>query len=404
MTPEIFALSGDYGYINQIETTAKSVLYHHPGAKIYVINKDIPQEWFSNINRRVQQIGSRVINTKIDDNLLKDEHVSQPQINEMSYGRIMIPDLIDEERVLYLDSDIVVDKNLSELFTMDMGDHALAAIPDLLYTGKFNSGVLLFNMPVMKQDPHIVEKMLKAGNNTELQEGDQSVLNSFFKDTYLHLPLKYNWAIGYDFLCTYYPAFNHDYWNKTDIDASVVHFTSPSKPWQQFSTSRARGKWWQYHDLSWCEVCQQAALPPVFNYQEAGQTFTMTNSENIKDLEKLVQALPNWTFNIAAYTNMGGQLTKMIKYSNVHLYQSIAKSNLHLLMGKASCYLDINYGSKDNKILQEFQQSGRPMFSFDEVNSGMKDAVNYQSFANDNVAGMVTAIKQLTEGDAHGKN
>lgn len=83
--------------------------------------------------------------------------------------------------MLYLDSDIVVDRNLSELFTMDMGDHALAAIPDLLYTGKFNSGVLLFNMPVMKKDPHIVEKMLKAGNNQDLQEGDQSVLNSFFK-------------------------------------------------------------------------------------------------------------------------------------------------------------------------------------------------------------------------------
>ena len=44
MTKQVFALSGDYGYINQIETTAKSILYHNSGAEIYVINKDIPQE------------------------------------------------------------------------------------------------------------------------------------------------------------------------------------------------------------------------------------------------------------------------------------------------------------------------------------------------------------------------
>ena len=41
-----FVLSGDYDYINQIETTVKSIIYHHHRAKIYIINKDIPQEWF----------------------------------------------------------------------------------------------------------------------------------------------------------------------------------------------------------------------------------------------------------------------------------------------------------------------------------------------------------------------
>lgn len=405
MPQQIFALSGDYGYINQIETTAKSIIYHHPGAKVYVINKDIPQEWFSNINRRLKTINSQVINTKIDDNLLKDEHVSQPQINEMSYGRIMIPDLIDAERVLYLDSDIVVDRPLDDLFTMDMGDHPIAAIPDLLYKGKFNSGVLLFNMPELKKDPNIVEKMLKAGNNADLTEGDQSVLNSFFADSYLHLPLEDNWAIGYDFLCTYYPAYNHNYWKKTQIDKPrIIHFTSPSKPWQQFSTSRARDKWWQYHDLSWGEVVKQADMPQVFEYQEAGQLFTLTNSENMKDLEKLVVALPNWTFNIGAYTNMGGKLIRLIKYPNVRLFQSLVLPNRQTLMGNATAYLDINYGPKDDQTIEEFQKSGRPIFSFDEVNSGLKSAVNYQSFADDDVSGMIDAIKQLAQGNDHGQD
>ena len=395
MLKKVFALSGDYGYINQIETTAKSILYHNPGSDIYVINKDIPQEWFGNINNRIQVINSKVINLKIDDTLLKDVHVSQPQINEMSYGRIMIPNLIDAQRVLYLDSDIVVDKNLDDLFTLDMGDHPIAAVPDLLYEGNFNSGVLLFNMPKLKETPDIVSEMLKAGNNDQLAEGDQSVLNAFFDDTYLHLSLKYNLAIGYDFLCNYYPAYDHNYFEKTNNTVgSIIHFTSPAKPWQQFSFGRFRNKWWQYHDLEWSEVCQQSPLPKVFDYNEKGSVLTVTNSEDVKDLEKLVKALPQVTFNVVAWTNMGGKLIRLIKYQNVHLYQSAGHPVTDQLMQTANAYLDINYGQKDDNFVADFQKTGKPIYSFDSVNSQMKDAINYHSFQDSDVDGLIAAIKK----------
>lgn len=395
---ETFVLSADYGYIDQLETTAKSILYHNPGATIYIINTDIPQEWFSNINRRISKIDSKLINTRIDHNLLKDEHVSQPQINEMSYGRILIPELIPESRALYLDSDIVVDHNLSDLFTLDMGEHPIAAVPDLLYTDNFNSGVLLFNMPKLKETPDLVQQLLQAGNNDQLVEGDQSVLNSFFAKTYLHLPLKYNWAIGYDFLCFYYPAYDHNYFEKTATPGEIIHYTSPTKPWEQFSFGRDRHKWWQYHDLEWGEVCDHAPLPQVFDYHEDGQVLILTNSENIKNLEPLVEALPNCTFNIAAWTNMGGQLIKLVPHANVHLYQSAVKPVLEKLIQEADAYLDINYGSKDEDFISRFQNTGKPILSFTEVNSQIKDATNYESFNDEDVQGMINRIKKLTKG------
>ncbi len=389
-----FVLSGDYDYINQIETTAKSIIYHHHRAKIYIINKDIPQEWFFNINNHLRKIGSRLINLRIDANLLKNEYVSQPQINEMSYGRILIPDLINEDRVLYLDSDIIVEDDLSELFTMDLSNHPLAAITDVLYTDQFNSGVLLFNMPVIKEIPNIVDKMLKAGIDDKLTEGDQSVLNHFFKKTYLHLSLKYNLTIGYDFLCTYYSGYNHDYWNKTNINGKIIHFTSPSKPWHQFSTSRYRNKWWEYHNLSWTEVCQHLSLPKVLDYQEDGRIFIMTNSEDVKDLEQLVKALPKWTFNIGAFTNMGEKLTRLIRYSNIHLYPSIVRPVVDQLIKTSDCYLDINYGEKNEKVLAKFQETGKPIISFDEVNSNFKNESNYHSFKNNNIEDVINQIKR----------
>ncbi|WP_251547628.1 glycosyltransferase family 8 protein [Limosilactobacillus caecicola] len=394
----VFALSGDYGYINQIETTAKSIFYYHHNAKIYIINKDIPQEWFGNINNRIRAIGGQLVNVKLDGNMLSDEHVSQPQINEMSYGRIMIPDLIPEDRVLYLDSDIVVDHELSELFNLDLGDAPIAAVPDLLYDGNFNSGVLLFNMPKLKENPHIVQEMLEAGNNDQLAEGDQSVLNAFFDDTYYHLPLKYNYAIGYDFLCQYYPAYDHDYFKKTaETVGQIIHFTSPTKPWEQFSFGRDRNKWWQYHDLEWSEICASAPLPAIFDYQEVGQLLIHTNSENVEAIEQLVTALPNWTFNVVAWTNTGDHLNRLIKYQNFHLYPSAVHPVTDKLIEQAAAYLDINYGAKDNDFIKKFQATGKPILSFDDVNSDVKEAINYQSFPSNDVQTMIMTIQNLRE-------
>lgn len=38
-------LAGDYGYIRQIETTLKSLVFHNSHFKIYIFNQDIPKEW-----------------------------------------------------------------------------------------------------------------------------------------------------------------------------------------------------------------------------------------------------------------------------------------------------------------------------------------------------------------------
>ena len=38
---KVIALSSDYNYISQIETTIKSILFNNLNVKIYVINSDI---------------------------------------------------------------------------------------------------------------------------------------------------------------------------------------------------------------------------------------------------------------------------------------------------------------------------------------------------------------------------
>ena len=59
-------LNGDYGYLDEIETTIKSIIFNNKEVKIYVINPDIPHEWFINLNQYLSQIGSQIVDKKIN--------------------------------------------------------------------------------------------------------------------------------------------------------------------------------------------------------------------------------------------------------------------------------------------------------------------------------------------------
>ena len=108
---KVIALSGDYGYLNQIETTIKSIIVHNRDVKIYVINPDIPHEWFVNLNYYLKQVGAEIVDKKVNPGLLDQMHSSRNHISTATFGRILIPKVISEDKVLYLDSDIIVDAN-----------------------------------------------------------------------------------------------------------------------------------------------------------------------------------------------------------------------------------------------------------------------------------------------------
>ena len=55
------ALSVDYGWIDKAETTLKSIYAHNQDVKTYIINPDIPHEWFMNINRYLKELNSEVL-------------------------------------------------------------------------------------------------------------------------------------------------------------------------------------------------------------------------------------------------------------------------------------------------------------------------------------------------------
>lgn len=99
------------------------------------------------------------------------------------------------DKVLYLDSDLVIYKDIESLYKINIEKYDFAAAID--YIGQFfinkkyvNSGVLLMNIKKMKQE-NAFEKCRKMVINKKMLLPDQTALNKICKDK-KYLPQKYN--------------------------------------------------------------------------------------------------------------------------------------------------------------------------------------------------------------------
>ncbi|MBR3498545.1 MAG: glycosyltransferase family 8 protein [Selenomonadaceae bacterium] len=122
----------------------------------------------------------------------------------------------DIDKCIYLDSDIIVNLDLNELWKVDLGDKVLGVIPECsngLDTKEkfalchdnfvapedyFNSGVLLMNLEAFRaEEEKILRAMKFIGENPKYIFLDQDVLNYCFAARTLKLPLKFNRFVIY---------------------------------------------------------------------------------------------------------------------------------------------------------------------------------------------------------------
>ena len=391
---KVIALSGDYGYLNQIETTIKSIIVHNRDVKIYVINPDIPHEWFVNLNCYLHQIDSYIIDAKVDPDRLKNMHSSFAHINSSTFGRFLIPEVVQEDKVLYLDSDLIVISNLDDLFNIDFGDKSILAVRDYNEIMAFNAGVMLINNRKWKEN-QVTDSLIKMSENRKLSNGDQTVINDFFQDQIGELNLTYNYQIGFE---------KNAFWNNLNrtleyldevSNPKIIHYVTPDKPFNLVSVNSLRDKWWHYRNLEWSEIISKYGnfkKNEIKDLSFDGEALIFATVAETENIEELIQKMPNIKFNIAAYTGMAFLLLKLIQYDNVRLFPTIIGKTLDKEIDQADVYLDINYGPKADEVVEKIVQKNIPIFAFDQTKLPDMNYDNYQVFHDDQVDEMATAI------------
>lgn len=121
------------------------------------------------------------------------------------FSRLMLADFVSEDKVLYLDTDAVVIKDISHLWDYNLDNHYLLGVRDygveshdylksLNIKGKYvNSGVLLFNLKMVREE-NLISKWFDIINTKKLLYPDQDALNLVCCEKEIYIPSMYNYA------------------------------------------------------------------------------------------------------------------------------------------------------------------------------------------------------------------
>lgn len=368
---KVIALGADNGYMDKVETTIKSVCAHNDHIKFYVFNDDLPSEWFRVMNKRLGKINSQIVNAKISDNNLQGYHLPTAHLSYAAYFRFFISKIVEEERVLYLDSDIIVDGSLTELFETDFDDSPLATVRDEVMWSNFNSGVMLINNKYWREHDISTQLFELADQYHEDVFGDQGILNRFFAGNWKELEAKYNFMVGTDSVD---PQLQWRNWNERatadEKDVFIIHYTD-AKPWLPTYKNRLGDRWWFYYALDWSDVLLRTEITNrdlgALTVQEPYHTAIFTNACEMEHLEYLIQALPNVHFHILAHTTFASQVVDLQRYLNVTIYPCFNRYNFETVLEKIDFYLDINHFNEIMSITQEVHKLGKPIYAFDNT-------------------------------------
>ena len=393
-------LAANYGYVDQVLTTIKSICYHNRSIRFYLINSDFPNEWIKQINKRLEKFDSEMINCRVTS-----EQISRYK-TDISYTvvlRYFVADFVKEDKALYVDCDLVVTKNLDDLFATDLQDYPLAAVRDFggrAYFGReiFNAGVLLINNDLWKQE-QMTQRLIDLTNewHDKVDQADQSILNMLFEHKWLELDFDYNHIVIHKQFTDYQLPAGQDY-------PGIIHYLSHRKPWKNLAAQTYRDVWWYYHNLEWTELGQNHHLHPLqkshlYPVKEPFTCLIYTASDHIEQIETLVQSLPDIQFKIAARVMVSDRLAQMTVYPNVTIFNGIhyLVDVDNELVETSQVLLDINHGEKTEEILNQFAILGKPILSFENTKSY---EAGQKVYAVDQVQAMIEKLREVE--DRHG--
>ena len=148
----------------------------------------------------------KIINfNNIFDKLVEKGNKNRDTIfSNFCFARLALPSIVEEDKVLYIDTDAIVLKDISRIWRLDMTDYYIAGCKDhgiirdgtyekLGFTGKYvNSGFIIMNLKKIREDK-LQEKWFKVINEKVLKYPDQDALNLVCQHNTIYIPSMYNY-------------------------------------------------------------------------------------------------------------------------------------------------------------------------------------------------------------------
>lgn len=260
----------DNNYVPYMITSMHSAIKNKNKESVY--NFYIIAENFSSENiDKIKKIKEHNVNIEIipaRQKTLDYSHLGRFASFKIAMQKIFIPDYLENiDKVLYLDADTLVQKDLNKIYSTNMGDAYIGATKDgLMYQFPehiteigldwrkfyFNSGVMLLNLKDMRKDA-IIEKSITYFNTHYEVFGDQDILNVVVNDKAIPISYRYNCNSTFfeekdaEFLSNFYNEKVYQTSRENYDNAVILHFAG-HKPWTEWYThSYLKPLWYEYY-------------------------------------------------------------------------------------------------------------------------------------------------------------
>lgn len=226
----------DDNYVPGVLVLIASTAFHNPGARFAVLDMGIRAENRARIDALGQRLGVEITRHEVADGCFDRLTVKRAHLSRSTYLRLLIPDLFpDEERVIYMDCDMVVMGDLTPLDQMPLGENMVAAVPcpspdpiEVAACGHeigtyVNAGLLVMNLPLWRSQ-RLADKCIELLSDPDkpLLSEDQSAVNILARGRILQLDLAYN---------TYSDPASYDRAGDFPQPPVVLHYVVNNKPW-----------------------------------------------------------------------------------------------------------------------------------------------------------------------------
>lgn len=299
------ALTFNHAYVRYAVVLLTSLYVNNAdsSANVYVLHRDLTERDMRMLEQLAETYRQKIFFRKAD---LSEYGTLLPTTETWSlemYYRLLLGELLPPEvgRVLYLDTDVIVNGALEEFYGTDFGEMELAAADDVMIQGNFserqkrmfgekkdvryfNSGVLLLNLEKMRGKYTFRDYMRAAAEqNYELTNPDQDLLNLVHYGKVLYVDnSKYN-------VFPQCAVMNGVSAETLRREAVILHYAG-RKPWNSNGLHyEAERIWWEYAKMTpfYRELMERVFLADLADTSyQAKMALLMENAELKRNLSE----------------------------------------------------------------------------------------------------------------------
>lgn len=258
-------------YVRYTAVMLKSLFDNNPDKdfQLFILSGDKQIAQMKTFNDFLNTLDAGFKHVLIDDDYVKNFFPNSTRhVTPANYYRLFIPELIEADSVLYMDSDIVVVGDIQGLWQTPMDGKPIAAVKNYYldrprsyieqlglkrFDQYFNSGVLLFDRAAWQKRCiyNRIQDFLKNYTG-EMVYADQDLLNAVLHDQWAVLDPRFN------VMTHFYFPFVKKLYDDTRLSAAaqnpvIIHDTTPGiKFWNEQSIHPQRNRYFQYaRQISW---------------------------------------------------------------------------------------------------------------------------------------------------------